>query len=76
MDGGKVNNLKNNNKDLKKSINFDDFDNLNIEEERNANDSIAITVNQSISNIIDMSFKEKRMMKVKFRDIVIHFHKI
>ena len=60
MDGGKVNNLKNNNKDLKKSINFDDFDNLNIEEERNANDSIAITVNQSISNIIDMSLKEKR----------------
>ena len=60
MDGGIDNNLKDNNKNNRKSINFDDFDNLNIEEERNPNDSIAITVNQSIVNIIDMSIKEKR----------------
>ena len=40
--------------------NFEDFDNMIIEEERNANDSVTITVNESNSNILDLSLREKR----------------
>jgi hypothetical protein len=39
--------------------NDDDLDNMIIEEERNANDTIMITVNESNSNIMDLSLRTK-----------------
>ena len=41
-----------------KNYNFEDFDNIAIEEEKNANDTILITVNES--NILDMSLRDKK----------------
>ena len=44
---------------IEKDYDFEDFDNIIIEEEKNENDTILLTVNESNNNIIDMSFRDK-----------------
>ena len=44
---------------IEKDYDFEDFDNIIIEEEKNENDTILLTVNESNNNIIDMSLRDK-----------------
>ena len=49
-----------NNKNLENNYNHEEFDNIIIEEEKNANDTALITVNESNSNLLDMSLRDKK----------------
>ena len=57
---GIINTDSNNDKNLKNNYSYEDFDNIIIEEEKNANDTALITVNESKSNILDMSLRDKK----------------
>ena len=45
---------------MEKDYNFEDFDNIIIEEEKNENDTVVLTINESNNNIIDMSLRDKK----------------
>ena len=47
------------NENLEKNYDFEEFDNIIIDEERNANDTVTITVNVS-NSILDMSLRDKK----------------
>ena len=47
------------NENLEKNYDFEEFDNIIIDEERNANDTVVITVNES-NSVIDMSLRDKK----------------
>ena len=47
-------------KNYENNSDFEGFDNIDIEEEKHANDTMIITVNESNSNIINMSLSNKK----------------
>ena len=48
---------------LEKDYDFEDFDNIIIDDEKNANDTVILSVNESNANIIDMSLVDKKNNK-------------
>ena len=59
--GSKINNNEKKTKDnLNDYMVAEDFDNLIIEEERNANDTLILSINESSNNLMDMSLKMKK----------------
>ena len=54
------NNDKQINYNLNENLNTDDFDNLIIDEERNENDTLILSVNESINNLMDMPLRIKK----------------
>ena len=57
--GSKINNDKKTKDELNNNLSLEDFDNLMIDDERNANDTLIISVNESNHNLADMSLKIK-----------------
>lgn len=57
---GRINIDSNNDKNIESNYDYEEFDNIIIEEEKNANDTALITVNESNNNILDMSLKDKK----------------
>jgi hypothetical protein len=57
--GSKIKNDKKTKDELKENLSLEDFDNLIIDEERNANDTLIISVKESINNLADNPLKIK-----------------
>ena len=57
--GSKINNDKKAKDELNNNLSLEDFDNLMIDDERNANDTLIISVNESNHNLADISLKIK-----------------
>ena len=58
--GNKKKNKKSND-DINENFNFDDFDELVIEEERNPNDTLILSINESNTNLLEMSLRTKKI---------------